>query len=52
MIAIVEYKMGNLQSVKNAFNLYTDEVKIESDPNKLKEYDKVLLPELELLGML
>jgi glutamine amidotransferase len=44
MIAIVDYKMGNLQSVKNAFNLYTDEVKIESDPNKLKEYDKVLLP--------
>jgi glutamine amidotransferase len=44
MIAIIDYKMGNLQSVKNAFNIYTDKVKIESDPNRLKEYDKVLLP--------
>ena len=44
MIAIVDYNMGNLQSVKNAFNLYTDDIMIEADPDKLKSYDKVLLP--------
>ena len=44
MIAIVDYNMGNLQSVKNAFNLFTNDVKIESDPQKRKEYDKLLLP--------
>jgi len=44
MIAIVDYKMGNLQSVKNAFHLFTDKVKIVSDPDSLKEFDKVLLP--------
>ncbi len=44
MIAIVDYKMGNLQSVKNAFNLYTKDIEIVSDPDKLNSYDKVLLP--------
>jgi glutamine amidotransferase len=44
MIAIVDYKMGNLQSVRNAFNLFTDKVKIEDVPDNLKRYDKVLLP--------
>jgi len=44
MIAIVDYKMGNLQSVRNAFHLFTDEVKIVNDPQELKKYDKVLLP--------
>ena len=44
MIAIIDYKMGNLQSVKNALNLFTDDIKIENDPDKLKNYDKVLLP--------
>ena len=44
MIAIVDYKMGNLQSVKNAFNLFTKDVFIESNPENLKDYDKVLLP--------
>ena len=44
MIAIVDYKMGNLQSVKNAFNLYTKDIEVVSDPDKLKDFDKVLLP--------
>jgi len=44
MIAIVDYKMGNLQSVKNAFNLFTKDVKIVDDPDSLKKFDKVLLP--------
>ena len=44
MIAIVDYKMGNLQSVKNAFNLYTKDVEVVNDPERLKYFDKVLLP--------
>jgi len=44
MIAIVDYKMGNLQSVKNAFNLYTKDVEVVNDPDRLKYFDKVLLP--------
>ena len=44
MIAIIDYKMGNLQSVKNAFNLFTNKVQIQKDPQKLKNYDKILLP--------
>ncbi len=44
MIAIVDYKMGNLQSVKNAFNLFTKDVDIVSSPDDIKKYDKLLLP--------
>ena len=44
MIAIVDYKMGNLQSVKNAFYLFTDKVDIVTQPEKIKKYDKLLLP--------
>ena len=44
MIAIIDYKMGNLQSVKNAFNLYTKDVEVVNDPERLKYFDKVLLP--------
>lgn len=44
MIAIIDYNMGNLASVKNAF----DKLKIQScivkDTNNLQMYDKVLLP--------
>ncbi len=44
MIAIVDYNMGNLQSVKNAFNLFTKNVDIVSSPDEIKKYDKLLLP--------
>lgn len=44
MIAIVDYNMGNLASVKNAFTLLGEEVVVESDPDKLLGYDKVVLP--------
>lgn len=50
MIAIVDYNMGNLASVKNAFELLGQRVVIESDANKFKEYDKLLLPGVGAFG--
>ncbi|MFT5835150.1 MAG: glutamine amidotransferase [Sulfurimonas sp.] len=44
MIAIVDYNMGNLASVQNAFTKLGKETVIESDPSKFKEYDKLILP--------
>ena len=50
MIGIVDYNMGNLASVKNAFSLLGEEVVVESDPHKLKEYDKLILPGVGAFG--
>ena len=50
MIGIVDYNMGNLASVKNAFSLLGEEVIVESDPAKLKEYDKLILPGVGAFG--
>ncbi len=44
MIAIVNYNMGNLGSVMNAFKKVGANAVIVSDPQKLKEYDKLILP--------
>jgi len=43
-IAIVDYNMGNLASVKNAFEKLGQDTTVESDPSKFKEYDKLILP--------
>ena len=40
MIAIVDYNMGNLASVKNAFLQLGKDAEIVSDPEKFKLYDK------------
>ena len=50
MIGIVDYNMGNLASVKNAFSLLGEEVRVESDPDKLGEYDKLILPGVGAFG--
>lgn len=42
--------MGNLASVKNAMNLHGREVVVESDPDKLKSYDKIILPGVGAYG--
>ena len=44
MVAIVDYNMGNLQSVKNAFDKIGSKAIVQSDPDKLKDYDKLILP--------
>ncbi len=50
MIGIVDYKMGNLASVQNAFSKLGEETVVESNPEKLKEYDKLILPGVGAFG--
>lgn len=50
MIAIVDYNMGNLASVKNAFAKLGEETVVESDPSKFKNYDKLILPGVGAFG--
>jgi glutamine amidotransferase len=50
MIGIVDYNMGNLASVQNAFDKLGSKTKIESHPNKLQSYDKLLLPGVGAFG--
>ena len=44
MIAIIDYNMGNLRSVINAFDKIGSHVEVVKDAQKLKEFDKVILP--------
>ena len=44
MTAIVDYKMGNLGSVKNAVEKMGGKSKIVSNPQDLKKFDRVMLP--------
>jgi glutamine amidotransferase len=50
MIAIVDYNMGNLASVKNAFAKLGKETVVESNPEKFSEYDKLILPGVGAFG--
>lgn len=50
MIAIVDYNMGNLASVKNAFDLLGEKVVVESNPDKLAQYDRIILPGVGAFG--
>jgi len=50
MIAIVDYNMGNLASVQNAFVKLGKEAVVESDPTKFKNYDKLVLPGVGAFG--
>lgn len=44
MVAIVDYNMGNLASVYNACKLLGVEADIVNNPDKIQEYDRVILP--------
>ena len=50
MIGIVDYKMGNLASVINAFVKVGAVATLESDPSKLNQYDKLILPGVGAFG--
>ncbi len=50
MIGIVDYKMGNLASVINAFAKVGADATLESDPSKLSQYDKLILPGVGAYG--
>ncbi len=43
-IAIIDYKMGNLSSVKNAFLKFGIKPDIIKESSALKKYDKIILP--------
>jgi len=50
MIAIVDYNMGNLASVKNAFAKLGKDTVVENNPDKFKDYDKLILPGVGAFG--
>jgi glutamine amidotransferase len=50
MIGIVDYNMGNLASVINAFKKVGANARLESDPAKLAQYDKLILPGVGAFG--
>jgi glutamine amidotransferase len=50
MTGICDYNMGNLASVRNAFSLLGDTVAVESDPDKLEKYDRLILPGVGAFG--
>jgi glutamine amidotransferase len=50
VIGIVDYNMGNLASVINAFAKVGADASLESDPAKLEQYDKLILPGVGAFG--
>ncbi|RUM67791.1 MAG: imidazole glycerol phosphate synthase subunit HisH [Sulfurospirillum sp.] len=50
MNGIINYNMGNLQSVKNAFSKLDFQAEVVSDPDKLKDLERVLLPGVGAFG--
>lgn len=50
MIGIVNYNMGNLASVSNAFTKLDIKTNIESNPDNIQNYDKLLLPGVGAFG--
>jgi glutamine amidotransferase len=50
MIAIIDYNMGNLASVKNACDKIGVRATIVSEPEDLKNYDKIILPGVGAYG--
>ena len=43
-IAIVNYGVGNINSVFNSLYKLTSNVKVIENPNEIKEFDKIVLP--------
>jgi glutamine amidotransferase len=50
MIALIDYNMGNLSSVLNAFDKIDEKIELVSNPDKIKNYDKVILPGVGAFG--
>jgi glutamine amidotransferase len=50
LIAIIDYGMGNLQSVRNAFAKVGYKAEIIGDPERLKSADRVVLPGVGAFG--
>jgi len=50
MIAIIDYNMGNLASVYNACKKLDTKATIVNNPDKLKDFDKIILPGVGAYG--
>ncbi len=50
MVAIIDYNMGNLASVRNAIEKIGSKSKVVSDPDELKRFSKALLPGVGAFG--
>jgi len=50
MIGVVNYNMGNLASVMNAFAELGIKAEVQSDPEKFASYDKLFLPGVGAFG--
>jgi len=44
LLAIIDYGMGNIRSVMNAFNLLEEKLEITDDPKKLSQAEAIILP--------
>lgn len=44
MITVIDYGMGNLRSVVKAVELYTDDVRVSSNPDDIYNSDGVIMP--------
>jgi glutamine amidotransferase len=51
MVAVVDYGMGNLRSVYNAIDLLGFEATIINSPEKLSNFDRVILPGVGSYGV-
>ncbi len=50
MIAIVDYGVGNLRSLSNAFDYLGVEVEVTGDPQRLREAERIVLPGVGAFG--
>ena len=50
MIAIIDYQMGNLRSVQKGFEKVGHAAEITSDPTRLAQADKIVLPGVGAFG--
>lgn len=50
MIAIVDYGMGNVRSLRNAFEYLGEDVMVTSDPAELDSADRIVLPGVGAFG--
>ncbi|NPA63968.1 MAG: imidazole glycerol phosphate synthase subunit HisH, partial [Epsilonproteobacteria bacterium] len=49
-VVIVDYNMGNLRSVKNAFEKIGADAAIERDPERFGRYERMVLPGVGAFG--
>ena len=50
MIAIIDYGMGNIHSVKKALELYGAKIKVSNNPKEISACEKIVLPGVGAFG--